>query len=96
MSSLAINSGEKYIKRNFEIFNFIGKEEIAATTEVLESGMLSKFVGDWEPDFYGGSRVQGLKRHGQRILVLKRNISKFLDIRFDLCCDVWISNPKMK
>ena len=75
MSSLAVNGGEKFIKRDFEIFNFIGKEEIAATTEVLQSGMLSKFVGDWEPDFYGGSRVQRFEKAWATYFGVKHAIS---------------------
>ena len=58
MAKLALNGAEKTINKKFEIFNNIGEEEIEAAKSVLESGMLSKFVGDWEPDFYGGSQVK--------------------------------------
>lgn len=62
MNKLAINGGTKLIQTDFEIFNNIGHEEIDAVTRVLKTGRLSNFVGDWEPDFYGGEQVQEFEK----------------------------------
>ena len=75
MSNLAINGGHKLITEEFQTFNFIGDAEISAATEVMRSGMLSKFVGDWEPDFYGGNKVQELEKAWADYFKVKHAIS---------------------
>lgn len=59
---LALHGGEKTILAPFKRYNSIGTEEVAAAKEVIESGVLSKFLGCWEPDFYGGPKVQEFER----------------------------------
>jgi len=59
---LALFGGPKAIPGTFRRFNSIGQEEIHAATTVLESGVLSKFLGCWEPDFFGGPMVQEFER----------------------------------
>ena len=59
---LALWGGSKTISRPFKRYNSIGAEEVAAAKAVVESGILSKFLGCWEPDFYGGPRVQAFER----------------------------------
>ena len=61
-SSLAIHVGEKIIKTPLPIYNSIGSEEIKAVEEVLKSGVLSKYLGCWHDDFYGGPKVQQFKQ----------------------------------
>ena len=39
-----------------------GPEERAAVLAVLDSGVLSQFVGAWGPDFLGGPRVRAPSR----------------------------------
>jgi dTDP-4-amino-4,6-dideoxygalactose transaminase len=46
----------------FQEYNSIGEEETALVNEVLASGKLSRFLGAWDPDFYGGKFVQQLER----------------------------------
>ncbi len=55
---LAINGGPKYITKQFRSSNSIGLEEINAVVEVMKTGVLSKFLGAWNEDFYGGKKVQ--------------------------------------
>ena len=55
---LAIFGGTKTINRPFKRYNPIGVEEIIAAKQVVESGVLSKFLGVWHEDFYGGPKVQ--------------------------------------
>ncbi len=67
LEKLAIHGGEKAIKTEFKKYNSIGDEELNAATDVIKSGSLSKFVGCWEPDFYGGSKVQEFERMCEKI-----------------------------
>ena len=59
---LAINGGAKTITKSFKRYNPIGDEEIEAVNKVMKSGVLSKFLGCWDPDFYGGPKVQAFER----------------------------------
>ncbi len=56
--NLALFGGEKTLDRDFKLYEPIGKEELEAATEVIKSGVLSKFLGCWHPDFYGGPQVK--------------------------------------
>lgn len=59
MEKLAINGGNPVISdREFQRYNSIGPEEVEAATSVLRSGVLSKFIGAWHEDFYGGPMVK--------------------------------------
>lgn len=58
---LAIQGGTPVRTAPFPIYNTIGAEERRAVLEVLDSGVLSQFVGVWGPDFFGGPRVQALE-----------------------------------
>lgn len=62
MSQLALFGGTPVIGKNFPRYNSIGKEELAAAQRVIESGVLSRFLGDWDPDFFGGERIQEFER----------------------------------
>ena len=55
---LAIHGGPKTIVNSFKRYNSIGIEEVNAAKSVVESGVLSQFLGCWDPDFYGGPKVQ--------------------------------------
>lgn len=55
---LALLGGQKLIKREFKRFNPIGKEEVVAAQQVVESGVLSRFLGVWHEDFFGGPKVR--------------------------------------
>lgn len=59
---LAIQGGPKTIIKSFKKYNPIGKEEVDAAKAVIESGVLSQFLGCWDPDFYGGEKVQEFER----------------------------------
>ncbi len=61
MSKLALFGGEPVRKKMFPAHNPIGEEEKQAAMEVIESGVLSKFIGVWHPDFFGGKKVQALE-----------------------------------
>jgi perosamine synthetase len=61
MPKLALWGGPKTISAPFEGYNSIGKEELEAAQAVLETGVLSKYLASWSPDFYGGEQVQALE-----------------------------------
>lgn len=62
MGKLAVNGGEKVRKELFPAYRYIGVEEEKAVVEVIRSGVLSKFIGGWHKDFYGGPQVQALEK----------------------------------
>ena len=61
MSKLALLGGNKVRPELFPGYKVIGAEEKAAVDRVIESGVLSRFLGCWHDDFYGGPEVQALE-----------------------------------
>lgn len=57
MEKLALLGGPKTIQTGFKRYNPIGVEEQEAARGVIESGVLSRFLGVWHQDFYGGPKV---------------------------------------
>ena len=62
MAKLAIHGGKPVRERPFPEYVTIGEEEKRAVMEVLDTAVLSKYLGTWSPDFFGGPRVQKLER----------------------------------
>lgn len=58
---LALHGGPKTIKEPFGRYNSIGEKEAQAVARVLESGVLSRFLGSWSDDFYGGPIVRAFE-----------------------------------
>ena len=58
MSQLAINGGKPLRTKLFPAYKIIGEEEKKEVMRVLDSGVLSKYLGCWDPDFYGGPEIQ--------------------------------------
>jgi dTDP-4-amino-4,6-dideoxygalactose transaminase len=75
MEKLALFGGDKVIKNNFKLYNPIGSEEVEAAKQVVESGILSKFIGSWDPDFYGGPKVQEFERECERYFGVKHAVT---------------------
>ena len=75
MSKLAINGGDKIRTTLFPPYDVIGKEEEAAAVEVIRSGILSKFLGCWEDDFYGGPQVRALEEEWAAYYKIKNAVS---------------------
>ena len=72
---LALYGGAKTIKKRLKRYNPIGKEEVVAAKKVVESGVLSKFLGCWDPDFYGGSMVQKFERACEKHFTVKHAVT---------------------
>lgn len=72
---LAILGGPKLITSGFSRYNSIGAEEVEAARRVVESGVLSKFLGCWDPDFFGGPKVQEFERMCERYFGVKHAVT---------------------
>ena len=58
---LAICGGEPVRKKPFPGYRVIGAEEKEAALRVLDSGILSGFMGSWERGFGGGPEILALE-----------------------------------
>tara|TARA_B110000908_G_scaffold80558_1_gene96493 strand:+ start:849 stop:2129 length:1281 start_codon:yes stop_codon:yes gene_type:complete len=72
---LAILGGKKVIDKEFEVYNSIGNEEVQAAKTVVESGVLSQFLGSWHPDFFGGPKVQEFERAWEKHFNVKHAVT---------------------
>lgn len=72
---LALLGGRKTILEPFRSYNPIGKEEIEAAKQVIESGVLSQFIGGWTPDFFGGPKVQAFERECEKYFKVKHAVT---------------------
>jgi perosamine synthetase len=72
---LALLGGSKTISTPFKRYNPIGKEEVDAAKAVVESGVLSQFLGCWDADFYGGPKVQEFERQCEAYFNVKHAIT---------------------
>ena len=61
MNHLALLGGPPVRTQLFPRYNTIGAEEKEAVREVMESGLLSQFLGTAHPHFLGGPRVRALE-----------------------------------
>lgn len=75
MLKLALLGGNPVREKPFPIYYSTGEEEKKAVLEVLDTKVLSKFLGEWSPDFYGGPKVQQLERNWERYFKIKHAIS---------------------
>jgi len=62
MSKLAINGGPPVRTKLFPAYNTIGLQEKEAVMRVLDTGILSQFLGACHKDFYGGPSVQAFEK----------------------------------
>lgn len=75
MAHLAINGGTPVRTKKFPAYQVIGEDEKKAALRVLDSGVLSKYLGCWEPDFYGGPEVQALEKEWAAYFGVKHAIA---------------------
>jgi len=72
---LALFGGERTIIKPFKRYNPIGKDEVEAAKAVIESGVLSRFLGCWHEDFYGGPKVQEFERECEKYFGVKHAVT---------------------
>ena len=81
-SKLAIDGGNKVIDFKFKRYNPIGDEEKNAVLEVMDSGILSEFLGVWDKDkFYGG----------KNIINFEENIKNHFNVEHAITVNSWTS-----
>ncbi len=80
-NDLALFGGQKVITNKLTKYNTIGKEELIAANEVLNSGCLSKFLGCWDDDFYGGPKVREFEK----------NCAEFFNVKHVVTVNSWTS-----
>ena len=80
-NELAFFGGEKAVRSKLNRFNTIGLEEETAVLNVLKTGVLSKYLGCWDKDFYGGSKVKEFEKA----------CSKYFDVKYALAVNSWTS-----
>lgn len=74
-NKLAIFGGAPLRTQKFPAHKTIGDGEKAAVQRVLDSGVLSRFLGTWHQDFYGGPEVQALEREWAAYFDVKHAIT---------------------
>lgn len=72
---LACLGGSPVISTPFPRYTPIGTEEIQAVNAVMKTGVLSKFIGGWNDDFYGGEKVREFERAWERYFGIEYAIS---------------------
>ena len=72
---LAINGGTKTIRKPFKKYNSIGIEELNSAKSVIESGILSQYLGKWGPDFFGGPKVKEFESDCKKYFNVKHAIT---------------------
>ncbi len=75
MDKLAIFGGSKAIERPLKPYNSIGVEEAEAVKKVIESGILSRYLGTWSSDFYGGDKVKEFERDCEKFFNVKHAVT---------------------
>ena len=75
MKKLAINGGSKVRAKKFPPYITMGEEEEKAARRVIKSGVLSKFLGCWHDNFYGGPEIQALEKEWAEFFNVKHAIA---------------------
>ena len=75
VQKLALHGGSKTISDDFTRYNSIGAEELEAAKKVVESGVLSQYLGVWHEDFYGGPKVREFERASEDYFGVKHAIT---------------------
>jgi len=74
-SQLALFGGPKTIQTPFKRYNPIAQEELEAAKAVIESGVLSQFLGTWHEDFYGGPKVREFEKAAAEYFQVKHAVT---------------------
>lgn len=80
-NTLALLGGTQLITKNFQSYNPIGIEEVDAAKDVIESGVLSQYLGAWHPDFFGGPKVKEFEK----------DCAKFFGVKHAITVNSWTS-----
>lgn len=72
---LSIYGGVRSLTTPLEKYNPIGEEEKSAVMSVLDSGLLSGYVADWDDGFDGGINVQELEKEWSNYFGVKHAVA---------------------
>ena len=75
MEKLALLGGTPVINKEFKKYNPLGREELDAAKGVIDSGVLSQFLGCWHEDFYGGPKVREFESEAAKYFGVKHAIT---------------------
>ncbi len=75
MEELAVKGGRPVRQAMFPGYNTIGPDEIEAVERVMRSGVLSKYLGSWGDDFYGGPEVQAFEKEWAEYFGVKHAVA---------------------
>jgi perosamine synthetase len=75
MTKLALFGGSPVRTERFPAYKVIGEAEKRAVAAVLDTGILSRFLGAWHPDFFGGPEVQAFEADWAAVVGTKHAIS---------------------
>jgi dTDP-4-amino-4,6-dideoxygalactose transaminase len=77
MAKLAIKGGTPVRAKEdcFPAYAPIGEEEKVAAVRVIEEGGLSRFIGSWCPQFFGGPEVQGFEQEWAKKFGVKHAVA---------------------
>lgn len=75
MSKLALLGGTPVRSKPFQEYRTIGDEEKQAVLAVLDSGILSQFLGVYHPHFYGGPKVQQLETDWSKFYNVEHSVT---------------------
>lgn len=75
MDTLALFGGPRTINTPFSRYNPVGEEEVEAAKRVIETGVLSRFLGAWHDDFYGGDKVREFERACEAFFGVKHAVT---------------------
>ena len=81
LNKLALLNGKKTIKKKFKKYVSIGKEEKQAALKVLNKGVLSDFLGEKDPKFYGGEQVQKFEKY----------LKNYFKVKYAITTNSWTS-----
>jgi perosamine synthetase len=72
---LAINGGVPEIRNKLAPYKTIDQNEINVVVEVMKSNCLSKFVGEWGEDFFGGPQILAFENEWKSMFGVKHAIA---------------------
>lgn len=75
MEKLAVHGGDPVRKELFPAYDVIGAEEKKAVNAVLDSGVLSRFLGCWDDLFYGGPEIRAFEAEWAKFFNVKHAIA---------------------
>jgi perosamine synthetase len=78
---LAVKGGQKLIHKSFKRYSPIGSAEVEAAKAVVESGVLSQYLGAWHEDFYGGPKVREFEK----------SCAEYFGVKYAITVNSWTS-----